>query len=85
VAVELLFSGYYRGPATFLDSYTFLKLYPDGRRVFAESMDPAYDFPGRIKAPGIEQLSREQAPGGSTTAGRVPRGGDTAGDRTSPP
>jgi hypothetical protein len=60
VAVELLFSGYYCGPATFLDSYTFLKLYPDGRWVFAEGMDSAYDFLGRIQALGVKQLSRER-------------------------
>lgn len=61
--VELLFSGYYRGPATFLDSYTFLKLYPDGRWVFAESLDPAYDFPERVKDLGLEVVSRERHSG----------------------
>jgi hypothetical protein len=69
VAVELLFSGYYRGPATFLDSYTFLKLYPDGRWVFAEGMDSAYDFPGRIKALRVEQLSLDQPLGGLDDGG----------------
>jgi hypothetical protein len=57
---ELLYSGYYRGPITFLDSYTFLKLYPDGRWVFAEGLDPEYDFPVRIEALDIDKLSREK-------------------------
>ena len=71
MSVELLYSGYYRGPSTYLDSYTFLKLYPDGRWVFAEGMDPAYDFPGRIKALGVEQRSREQSVGGLDDGGQV--------------
>jgi hypothetical protein len=82
VEVELLYLGYYRGPATFLDSYTFLKLYPDGRWVFAETMDPAYDFPAHMKALGFEALSRERPSGwledGGTnvTWGRYRRGRD---------
>ena len=60
MAVELLFSGYYRGPETFLGTFTFLKLYPDGRWVFAEGTDSAYDFPGRIQALDIERLRQEQ-------------------------
>jgi hypothetical protein len=63
MAVELLFSGYYRGPATFLGTYTFLKLYPDGRYVFAESPDPAYDFPGRVEVLGLETVSGESPSG----------------------
>ena len=63
MAAELLFSGYYRGPATFLDTFTFLKLYPDGRWVFAESLNSAYDFPARVKALGLETVSREHPSG----------------------
>ena len=63
MAVELLFAGYYRGPETFLGTYTFLRLYPDGRWVFAESLDSAYDFPGRLAALGVEQLSLAQGTG----------------------
>ncbi|MCE9525815.1 MAG: hypothetical protein K8R36_07155 [Planctomycetales bacterium] len=69
VEVELLFSGYYRGPATFLDTYTFLKLYPDGRWVFAEGLDPDYDFPGRIKALGVDQVSKGEPEGGLDDGG----------------
>lgn len=69
MAVELLFAGYYRGPETFLGTYTFLKLYPDGRWVFAESLDPAYDFPGRIAALEVELLSRVSTPGGLEDGG----------------
>ena len=89
MTVELLFSGYYRGPATYLDSYTFLKLYPDGRWVFAQGMDSAYDFPGRIKALGVEELSREQPEGslddGGTglSWGRYRRGQDMPALNTS--
>jgi hypothetical protein len=32
-----------------------LKLYPDNRWVFAESVDPDYDFMGRIAALGLDR------------------------------
>jgi len=51
--VELLFSGYYRGPQTFLDTYAFLRLYPHGLFVYAESYDPDFDFPGHIASLGL--------------------------------
>lgn len=53
--IELLLSGYYRGPQTFLGSYTFLKILPGNRWLFAESDDPNYDFAGRIVALGLDR------------------------------
>ncbi len=54
---ELLFDGHYRGPETWLGSYTFLKLYPGERWLFAESDDPQYDFPTRIAALAIDVMA----------------------------
>jgi hypothetical protein len=63
MSVELLLGGHYQGEETFLGTFTFLKLLPGERWVFAESLDPAYDFPGRVKALGIEALSLERPSG----------------------
>jgi hypothetical protein len=66
----LLEAGYYRGPETFLGTFTFLKPYPGGRLVFAESLDPAYDFPERVNFLGLDALSQDR-PSGSIEDGRT--------------
>ncbi len=53
MAAELLFSGYYRGPETFLDTYTFLRCYRGDRWVFADSEESDYDFADRLRALGL--------------------------------
>ncbi len=61
MTADLLFAGHYRGPETFLGTYTFLKLYPEERWVFAESQDPAYDFPGRVAGMDWDALGKQLA------------------------
>lgn len=56
--IELRFDGYYRGPETFYGSYPFLKLFEDGRWIFSDSLDPDYDFLGRMAALGVEEQSQ---------------------------
>lgn len=55
---ELLFSGYYRGPRTFLDTYAFLRLYPHGLFVYAERFDSEFDFPGHVAALGLGKAGK---------------------------
>ena len=62
--VELLFSGYYCGPRTWLETYTFLRLFPSGRWVFASVKEPAFDFVGFVAALDLEASFRQQPAGG---------------------
>ncbi len=62
---ELPLHGYYRGGPTYVDSYLFLRLYPDGFCVYHDSMDEDFDFPAYLAALDVEAIKRNYPRGHS--------------------
>ena len=48
--------GYYRCGPTFVDTYLFLKLHPDGYWFWADSFEPGFDFPSLLDTTNTESL-----------------------------
>src|SRR5947209_1364234 len=55
-APDLPLDGYYRGGPSYLDTYTFLKLYPDGYWIGKDGFDSDFDFPAFLSAIDVEDL-----------------------------
>ena len=62
--VELLYSGYYSGTRTYIDTYTFLRLYPSEYWVFSQAENPEFDFASFVAGLDLEAMFRRQAAGG---------------------
>lgn len=62
---ELPLNGYYRCGPTYVDSYLFLRLDPDGFCLFHQSQDEAFDFPAYVAALDVESIKQQYPRGHS--------------------
>lgn len=55
---ELPLAGYYRCGPTFVDTFLFLRFYPDGFWVYHDTIEPDFDFPAYLTSIDVDSIKR---------------------------